>query len=124
MNSPLVNFALKGLDRCWMPEFACWSHIYHLDGRDPCNESVPASDVFYTLNVLLGYSPIKYVPPALDLATTFQRAALRLPDLPVPTYAYGMALWAAGTLDLEIPPQVLSRIEALFSQKAAWRSFR
>ena len=57
-NSPLVSYALRGLDRCWLPEHGRWSHIYHLDGRDPPNESVPHSDVFYTLNVLLGLSRV------------------------------------------------------------------
>ena len=33
-NSPLVNYALGGLRRCWIPELGRWSHIYHLDGRD------------------------------------------------------------------------------------------
>jgi hypothetical protein len=49
-NSPLVNYALAGLRRCWLPEHGRWSHIHHLDGRDPPNESQPPSDIFYTLN--------------------------------------------------------------------------
>ena len=32
-NSPLVNYALRGLERCWLPRERRWSHIYHLDGR-------------------------------------------------------------------------------------------
>ena len=44
-NSPLVNYALNGLEKCWLPQHGRWSHIYHLDGRDQPNESVPHSDV-------------------------------------------------------------------------------
>src|SRR5215467_13652737 len=45
-NSPLVDYALKGLERCWLPEHGRWSHIYHLEKHDKPNESVPHSDVF------------------------------------------------------------------------------
>src|SRR6266404_7033668 len=38
-NSPLVDYALNGLQRCWMPEYGRWSHIYHLDGRSQPNVS-------------------------------------------------------------------------------------
>ena len=58
LNSSLVNYALQGLERCWLPHSGCWSAIYHLDGRDKPNESVPSSDVFYTLNVLLGFARV------------------------------------------------------------------
>jgi hypothetical protein len=72
-NSPLVDYALRGLDRCWLPEFGRWSHIYHLDDRKQANESVPPSDVFYTLNVLLGMARVPRVPPHIDLSGTFLR---------------------------------------------------
>ena len=61
-NSPLINYALSGLQKCWMPEHQRWSHIYHLDGRANPNQSIPQSDVFYSLNVLLGMSRIRAVP--------------------------------------------------------------
>src|ERR1019366_2913043 len=44
LNSPLIEYALKGLERCWLPEHGRWSHIYHLDGRKDPNESLPQSD--------------------------------------------------------------------------------
>ena len=72
-NSPLVDYALRGLDRCWLPEFGRWSHIYHLDDRKQVNESVPPSDVFYTLNVLLGMARVPRVPSHIDLSGTFLR---------------------------------------------------
>ena len=59
--SPLIAYALRGLQNCWMREHGRWSHIYHLDGRAQPNESIPASDVFYSLNVLLGFSRIAHL---------------------------------------------------------------
>src|SRR5438445_7600333 len=105
-NSPLVNYALKGLERCWLPEERRWSHIYHLDGRASPNESLPQSDVFYTLNVLLGLSRIAEIPSNINVPEIFRRNVAQLTHLPVPKYAFGMALWAAAELDLGIPEQV------------------
>src|SRR5216683_7173727 len=90
-NSPVVDYALRGLQRCWMPEHDRWSHIFHLDGRSQPNESVAHSDVFYTLNVLLGLSRVK-VPDSIDVPGIFERNILELTKLPVARYAYGMAL--------------------------------
>jgi hypothetical protein len=75
-DSPLVRYALRGLERCWLSEHGCWSHIYHLDGRASPNESLRRSDVFYTLNVLLGMSRIKEVPGGLNLLETFHQNAV------------------------------------------------
>jgi hypothetical protein len=57
-----MNYALRGLRQCWLPENGRWSHIYHLGGRASPNESLPHSDVFYTLNVLLGMSRVQEIP--------------------------------------------------------------
>jgi len=124
LNSPLVDFALSGLQRCWMPEHGRWSHIYHLDGRPQPNESVPHSDVFYTLNVLLGLSRLKGIPETVDAPAIFQRNVLQLTGLPVPVYAYGMALWTAAELKLDIPADVARHIELLLSDKRNWKNFR
>ena len=67
-NSPLVDYALKGLELCWLPEYGRWSHIYHLDNRDQPDKSVPESDVFYTLNVLLGLARVRRVPGSINLS--------------------------------------------------------
>ena len=80
-NAPLVNYALNGLERCWLPEHRRWSHIYHLDGRQSPNESIPSSDVFYTLNVLLGMSRVAEVPSGIDIPEIFRRNALQLLSL-------------------------------------------
>ena len=123
-NSPLVDYALKGLELCWLPEYGRWSHIYHLDNRDQPNESVPESDVFYTLNVLLGLARVRRVPRSIDLSGTFQRNASHLVTLPVSKYAFGVALWAGAELRLELPGDVLRHIDVMLSDKNNWRSFR
>jgi hypothetical protein len=123
-NSPLVNYALRGLDQCWLPEHGRWSHIYHLDGSPSPKESVPRSDVFYTLNVLLGMSRTAVIPASLNLSEIFQRNVQQLRRLPVPKYAYGMALWAAAELDLGIPEEIAQEVRTLLTDQAAWEAFR
>ncbi len=121
--SPLIAYALRGLDKCWLPKLGRWSHIYHLDGRVPANESVPESDVFYTLNVLLGLSRLS--PDAtgdLDVAEIFRANVRLVPALPSPRYAYGMALWAAAELGLDIPARV--GIAAAVEDRQTWKTFR
>ena len=123
-NSPLVDYALKGLERCWLPEYGRWSHIYHLDGRDQPNESLPESDVFYSLNVLLGLARVRCVPQDVDLSGTFRQNVAQLVTLPVRKYAFGVALWASAELRLELPGTVLRHIDILLSDRNNWRSFR
>lgn len=123
-NAPLVDYALKGLDRCWLPEFGRWSHIYHLDSRVQPNESVPHSDVFYSLNVLLGMARVQRVPRHIDVAEIFLRNVGHLPKLPVRDYAFGMALWASAELGLSIPGAVLGHIDNVVLNANRWNSFR
>jgi hypothetical protein len=123
-NSPLVNYALKGLEKCWLPQHGRWSHIYHLDGRATPNESLPHSDVFYTLNVLLGLSRVTHVPSNIDLQETFRRNAASLTSLPASKYAFGMALWASAELKLEMPGNVLDAIKRLLADRNNWPAFR
>ena len=122
-NSPLVNYALSGLRRCWMPEHGRWSHIYHLDGRDHPNESVPPSDVFYTLNVLLGMSRLNDIPDSINVSEIFRRNVRQLTQMPVAKYAFGMALWAAAELDLDVPEDVVRALNGVLSEKN-WKEFR
>ncbi|WP_298422821.1 hypothetical protein [Rhodoblastus sp.] len=122
-NSPLVNFALRGLEQCWLPEHGRWSHIHHLDGRPSPNESVPHSDVFYTLNVLLGMSRVAEIPEKLDLRDIFERNTRLLTRLPVRKYAFGMALWAGAELDFDLPDEVERDVRALLADRDAWRDF-
>jgi hypothetical protein len=122
-NAPLIDFALKGLKKCWLPSEGRWSHIYHLDGREQPNESVPASDVFYTLNVLLGMTRVDQVPANLDTKAIFRRNVIQLLELPVPKYAFGMAMWTAAELDEALPAPVLTRIESMLADKRNWFEF-
>ena len=123
-NSNLVNYALRGLRQCWLPEHGRWSHIYHLDGRPSPNESLPHSDVFYTLNVLLGMSRVREIPDGIAVSEIYRRNATQLTTLPVAQYAYGMALWAAAELNLDVPEPVASTTRALLSDEARWDTFR
>jgi hypothetical protein len=116
-NSPLVNYALGGLQRCWMPEHGRWSHIYHLDGRDLSNESLPPSDVFYTLNVLLGMSRVDEVPHGINVSEIFRRNVLQLTRMPVAKYAFGMAVWAAAELELDVPEDVVRDLNSLLGER-------
>jgi hypothetical protein len=123
-NSPLVNYALSGLRRCWLPEHGRWSHIYHLDGRELSNESLPPSDVFYTLNVLLGMSRVDEVPDSINVSEIFRRNVLQLTKMPVAKYAFGMALWAAAELELDVPEEVARDLNSLLAERRNWREFR
>lgn len=124
INSPLIDYALKGLDRCWLPQDGRWSHIYHLDDRTKPNESVPHSDLFYSLNVLLGYARVQQIPSNIDVREIFRRNVSQLITLPVHKYAFGVALWASAELGLEIPGDVLDAISTLLSSKENWVAFR
>jgi hypothetical protein len=124
--SPLMRFVLRGLDSCWLPLANRWSHIYHLDGRDSPNESLPQSDVFYTLNVLLGLSRLfraGYQPPR-DIRSIFIRNACLITELPVPRYAYGMALWTSAELGYPLPDRVHLAVEHLIDDSSGWRHWR
>lgn len=122
-NSLLVDFALRGLEKCWLPEYGRWSHIYHLEGRSPPNESVPHSDVFYTLNVLLGMSRTPDISADVSVAEIFDRNVRQLTRFPVRKYAFGMALWAAAELNLELPGEVAAAARALLSDQTGWQAF-
>jgi hypothetical protein len=124
LNSPLVNYALKGLQQCWLPQHGRWSHIYYLDGRDKANISLPRSDVFYTLNVLLGISRLKAVPYNIDVSGILEQNTSELLRLPVAKYAFGMASWAAAELKLDLPAGVVYALENMLSDPQIWWSFR
>jgi hypothetical protein len=124
--SPLITFALRGLRNCWMPQHRRWSHIYHLDGRAQANQSIPESDVFYSLNVLLGFSRIAHLAlnHGFDLPKIFQENVLLLPQLNSRKYAYGMALWAAAELGFDVPAEALAVITSFLEDRQHWKTFR
>ena len=109
-----------------MPEHGRWSHIYHLEGRHEPNESLPESDVFYSLNVLLGFSRIAHLDlnHGFDVPRIFQETVALVPKLNSPKYAYGMALWAAAELNLDIPVETLAAITSLIEDRRHWKGFR
>ena len=122
--SPLVTYALHGLEKCWMNGHGRWSHIFHLDGRTSPNQSLPHSDAFYTLNVLLGISRLPECPANIDVAAIYEQNASDLLRLPAAKYAYGMALWSAAELGLDVSAAVAEHVEALLSNNDHWRGFR
>jgi hypothetical protein len=124
--TPLINYVLKGLNSCWMPTSERWSHIYHLDGRPEPNESIPHSDVFYTLNVLLGFSRIRQFGPIhdYDLERIFRTNVVKVPQLKSRKYAYGMALWSAAELGFEIPGETVAAIRKVLQDRNGWMEFK
>lgn len=123
-NTPLIDYAIQGLEKCWLPQEGRWSHIYHLDGRAEPNESRPPSDVFYTLNVLLGLSRVSRIPSALELRAIFENNAALLTHLPVPKYAFGMALWASSELGVELRGNILDTVLEILGKREYWLTFR
>lgn len=124
-HDPLIGYVLKGLHNCWMPQHQRWSHIYHLDGRSTPNQSVPASDVFYSLNVLLGLSRVAEARSlGYDLDAIFDDCAYQLLNLNVKKYAYGMALWVSAAMNRDLPEEVSDAIDDFLRDRANWHSFR
>lgn len=123
-NPPLINYALSGLQRCWLPDLQRWSHSYHLDDRAAPNQSIAASDVVQTLTVLLGLSRIDAVPATIDIPDVFRSNADQLTRLAVPRHAFGLALWAAARLKLDVPFGVAKMIRQLLEDRRNWTSFR
>src|SRR5262245_27688530 len=122
----LIHYMLRGLKSCWMPEIGRWSHIFYLDGRVNPNRSVPSSDVFYSLNVLLGLAKIARYGKIheFDIPTTFVKCAAEILKHKTPKYAYGTALWASSELGLDLPPATSHAITAMVENKTTWRQFR
>jgi len=126
-NAPaLIQYALRGLRSCWMPEIGRWSYIYHLDGRSNPSVSIPASDVFYSLNVLVGLARIAHYGKIhdFDLRAVFGRCATEILKHNTRIYAYGTALWASAELGLDLPGATSNAIVALAENKAGWSQFR
>lgn len=126
ITSPLIKYTLRGLKSCWMPEQGRWSHISHLDGRAKPNQSIPSSDVFYSLNVLMGLAKIAHLRDVndFDIPKIFSQCTKLLPVVKAPKYAYGAALWAAADLGMIIPSQLLADVTAIVGNRKNWNSFR
>lgn len=122
--SPLSRFVLRGLKTCWLPDRGWWSHAYRTDRGE--NISKPESDVFYSLNVVLGLSQLQQTPTDLpwNRDEVFERCCLALHDHPVPVYAYGMALWAAVEADLPVPGSTLDGLRRLLDDRDGWTRWK
>ncbi len=104
-DTPLIAFARRGLEHCWLPQSGRWSHRYHLDGRGRPNESVPHSDIYYSLNCVLGLARAGGAAPGggMTAAALFDSLTAEMPALPMRHYAHGMALWVAAELGVAAP---------------------
>lgn len=118
--SPLVAYALEGLRRCWMPEHGRYSQRYRFD-RDPPNETVPSSDIFYTLNVLLGFSRLPHAVARADIdaVAVFEQCCRAAATVPLRVYGYGMALWAGGALGIAPPGLLADRVRTILADDEA-----
>lgn len=125
-SAPLVTYVKKGLAHCYQEDQQCWSYIYHLDGRDTPNESLPRQDVFYSLNVILGLASLgrEAWENDYDLPALLQHNARRMLELSVPVYAYGMALWASAELGVALEAETFSRIKDFVTDQEKWKKFR
>lgn len=126
MLPPLVTYIQRGLAHCYQEDQQSWSHIYHLDGRESPNESLPRQDVFYSLNVILGLASLgrDAWEGEYDLPALLQHNARRMLELPVSVYAYGMALWASAELGVALDPETFSRIRNFVTDREKWKNFR
>jgi len=100
-----------------MPTLGRYSYRFRFDAPDPCNESRPEADAFYTLNVLLGLSQL--VAPAgweyLDLRTTYESCCGELRSPRSRVYALGMALWVAARSDIEPAGWLIDRVDSILA---------
>lgn len=126
MPSPLIEYVKKGLRNFYMEDQKCWSYIYHLDGRQNPSESLPAWDVFYSLNIILGFAALDKQDYEHDynLPELLRHNTIRMLELPVPTYAYGMALWVSARLDVPLEEPIVAKIRQLVRDRTNWNSFR
>lgn len=124
--SPLVEYTKTGLRNCYMKDQKCWSYIYHLDGRDDPNESYPAGDAFYSLNVILGLASLgkEAWEGDYDLPSMLQENARKIFELSVPRYAIGMALWASAELGVPLAPDTDDKIQKFIKDRNNWSHFR
>ncbi len=124
LNSPLINYTLSGLQRCWLPEHGRWSHIYHLDGRDPPNELLPQSDVFYTLNVLLGMSRVDEVPANIDVSAIFPGTYFNWRDFRSRNMHTAWRYGLQRSSNWRFQRRSARDLSALLSEKKNWQAFR
>jgi hypothetical protein len=100
-----------------MPELGRYSHRFRFDVPEPANESIPESDAFYTLNVLLGMSQLSDLGrhSHAEISRIYRGCCREAGNPRVRTYMYGMALWAGAKLDVAPPSEIVDRITAILA---------
>ena len=83
--------------------------------------SVPHSDGYYSLNVLLGFArnPEIIAGEPYDPKAIFETAARSLLLRRARIYGFGMALWAGAELSFDLPTHVLAKIRDLNADPSA-----
>ncbi len=119
--SPLARYSLAGLRRCFGEQQNRWSFKYHLDGRTDPNEFRPHMDLYYSLNVLLGLAPVYPMLTAecYDISNIFASICRDMRNQPVRNGAWGMALWAAVELGLDVPAIAADRLRPITADVAS-----
>jgi hypothetical protein len=122
-SSLLASYALQGLQRCWMPDLGRYSHRFRFDVPGPANESIPDSDAFYTLNVLLGFSRL---PGSADdylsnIKGVYDGCCRSLCSGSARVYMLGMALWTGARLDIEPPDSLIDQVRTILASPRVLR---
>jgi hypothetical protein len=104
-----------------MPELGRYSHRFRFDAPEPRNQSIPESDAFYTLNVLLGLSQLPEPKGCeyLNLKSTYDGCCGELRSPRARTYGFGMALWVGARLGIEPPDFLIDRVRAILASPRA-----
>lgn len=125
--SPLTKYCLRGLRSSWQESLGCFSYSHGPGPGSPAgglNTSVPVSDHYYSLNVLLGLSKLPPQQgadaPDYPVDSIFAAACAALPRLGAPVYASAMALWVAARYQYELPAVMRHRLDQLLDPDADW----
>jgi hypothetical protein len=106
-----------------MPDLGRYSHRFRFDVPGPANESIPDSDAFYTLNVLLGFSRLPgsaddYLP---NIKGVYDGCCRSLGSESARFYMLGMALWTWARLNIEPPNSLIDRVKIVLASPRALR---
>lgn len=106
-----------------MADLTRYSYRFRFDVSGPANESIPDSDAFYTLNVLLGFSRLPgsaddYLP---NIRGVYDGCCHSLCSGSARVYMFGMALWAGARLDIEPPNSLIDQVKAILASPRTLR---
>lgn len=102
-----------------MPHLGRYSYRFRFDLPEPRNESLPESDAFYTLNVLLGLSQLTGLAgwEYLNVKTTYDSCCGELRSPSSRIYGLGMALWVAARFDIAPPDWIVDRVNIILADR-------